>query len=399
MRYLFPIITLISFLLSGCSGGNKALLKQADAIMEENPDSAMTILRQIDRGHLSKGDLPYYALLMTQAQVKNDIPLDSDSLISIAYAKYADAWRGDKGIRSAFYMGEIFFNQDRSREAMHHYLSAYEDSKRLDDDYWHAKSAERIADLFFNAYNYPEAEKYMTEAAQIFGKCGKIRNQKYALAALGITYINSQKIESARSLLDSLYREVSSSQPVDSALLSYIRRPMIDIVARTGDSYGFSASDFVTLKQTASAIEDIDNTILLSIISKSYGKDMTFDVQNGFERISSMASTNEDKALLYYARYLYEKESGNLMNALNFVDSLLYFQSALSEDIMKESISMVARDYYSGKAYYDNKRARYLSIILLLLFIVALLTMTMGWKYTRNKIQKHRYELEQCLIQ
>ena len=109
MRILIPIFTLLAMLMGSCSGEDRSMLSQADAVMEQHPDSALAILRTIDRTRLSKRDLPYYALLMTQAQVKTDTPVDSDSLISIAYAKYADAWRGDKGIRSNFYLGEVNF--------------------------------------------------------------------------------------------------------------------------------------------------------------------------------------------------------------------------------------------------------------------------------------------------
>ena len=151
MRYILLILSLLILLLSGCSGGDSHLLKQADIVMEEHPDSALRILMSINRTCLGSRDLPYYALLLTQAQVKTDEPVDSDSLISIAYMKYADDWRGDKGIRSSFYMGEVFFNREKPRDAMRHYLTAYEESKRLYNDYWRAKSAERIADLFFNA--------------------------------------------------------------------------------------------------------------------------------------------------------------------------------------------------------------------------------------------------------
>lgn len=150
MQKLYPIVFFIIFLiLGGCSGKNRSMLEKVDSIIEEKADSALCILNRIDRNSLSKRDLPYYALLMTQAQIKTDLPVDSDSLISIAYKKYDGSWRGDKGIRSNFYMGERFFNRDQSRDAIKFYLSAYEESKRLENPYWRAKAAERIADLFF----------------------------------------------------------------------------------------------------------------------------------------------------------------------------------------------------------------------------------------------------------
>ncbi len=96
-RY-FSLI-LIGVLMCACSSPERKLLARADSVMEENPDSALAILEQLDRRSLDKSELPYYALLMTQALVKTDVPVDSDTLISLAYRKYADYRRGDRGIR------------------------------------------------------------------------------------------------------------------------------------------------------------------------------------------------------------------------------------------------------------------------------------------------------------
>lgn len=65
-----------------------------------------------------------------------------------------------------------------------HYLTAYEESKCPNNDYWLAKAAERIADLFFDAYNYPEAARYRKEAIEYFGKANRVTNQRYAVADL-----------------------------------------------------------------------------------------------------------------------------------------------------------------------------------------------------------------------
>ncbi len=141
-------------MLGGCSGEDHSKLALSDSVMEENADSALCILKGINRSTISDKDLPYYALLMTQALIKTNVPVDSDSLISIAFLKYKNDLLGDKGLRSNFYMGEICYNQDKPRDAMKYYLSAYEDSKRLNNSYWRAKASERIADIFFIAYNY-----------------------------------------------------------------------------------------------------------------------------------------------------------------------------------------------------------------------------------------------------
>jgi len=84
--YIFPLICLCFF---GCSliPGE---LKTAEELMETSPDSALKVLRGIRRIQLiNPADKALYALLMSQAYDKNDIKIESDSLISIA-ANYYD---------------------------------------------------------------------------------------------------------------------------------------------------------------------------------------------------------------------------------------------------------------------------------------------------------------------
>ncbi len=391
MRFL-AIIIVFCFILGGCAGSNSRALEQADAIMEQDADSALHILESIDRSQLGNGELPYFALLMTQALVKTDVPLDSDSLISIAYKKYDGSWRGDKGIRSNFYVGEVFYNQDKPRDAMRYYLTAYEESKRLSNDYWRAKSAERIADLFSNAYNYTEAEKYMIEAAKLFNAAQREKNHLYALATLGIIYINNQKEEQAKVLLDSLYHQCLTKQPTDSDLLAYIRRPIIDILVRQNRLNEITDQDFALLENTSSTQEEIDNSILLMEIKKSNVNDVRNISNNliAFEQDFPFALSNEDKALAYYANFQHEKEIGNTTRALSLIDSLLFYQSALAEDIIKESVKSAETDFYSDMSNKNRRKSNILFICLIVAWLISFLI----WRIYRLKSLASRAELE-----
>ncbi len=92
-EHIFLIAILMFVVNSGCQPSReRRLLSHAEAVMEEHPDSAYKMLESIDTGALSSaGDKALYYLLMTQAMVKNDIPITSDSLIRIAVDYFSDA--------------------------------------------------------------------------------------------------------------------------------------------------------------------------------------------------------------------------------------------------------------------------------------------------------------------
>ncbi len=323
------------------------MLKQADAIMEQDADSALTILTSINKNTLNKLDLPYFALLKTQAQVKTNVLLDSDSLIFIAYSNYSDDWWGDKGIRSNYYMGEVFYNKEKSREAMRYYLNALEESKRLNNNYWRAKAAERISDLFFNYYNYEEAAKYRKEAIKYYGKSNRVSNQRYAIADLGIDYMNDSKFEEATNLLDSIYNVATRENSEDTLLLKYISCPLTD------------------------AIERSKNKISLNLVTEPL-------------------ETEEEKVQELYQRYkharIYEVNEG----LLDLVDSLLVYQNAIAEKIIKESITSTERDFYFVKSVKTKKRSDFF----FLFFLIAVFSAISIWWIYRLRNKANRVELE-----
>ena len=386
MKILLPMITLLA-LLSSCSGADRSMLRQADAIMEEYPDSALTILRTIDRRRVSDGDLPYYALLMTQAQVKTDVPLDSDSLVSIAYREYHDDWLGDKGIRSSFYMGEVFYNQEKPRDAMRHYLSAYEESKRLGNDYWRAKSAERIADLFFNAYNYPEAARYRKEAIKYFGKVNRVTNQRYAIADLATDYINDSKYDEAMSLLDSVYRRAEMENGTDSFLLEYIRSPRIDVLIATDRKNELDSADLSLLDIKHRDISNIEAAILRSQLCTN---DEVREMTDILDSIDLSGTSDEDHVRLLYARYHLAKASDDKAMALSLVDSLLYYQNTMTENIIKESVTSAERDFYSDMSVRNRKKAD----LYFIGFLAACLIAILFWRIYRLSIVANRAKIE-----
>ncbi len=389
-RY-FSLI-LIGVLMCACSSPERKLLARADSVMEENPDSALAILEQLDRRSLDKSELPYYALLMTQALVKTDVPVDSDTLISLAYRKYADYRRGDRGIRSSFYMGEVFFNQEKSREAMKHYLKAYEEAKRLDNHYWRAKSAERIADLFFLAFNYDEASRYRKEAIEHYGLADRIANQRYAIADLATDYNNDSKYNEAINIIDSITIVCYMENEKDSFLLDYIERPKIDALVTLKRVTELTDDDIRILDREISEGFTLDANILKLKI-KEIVKDNNIDY-NLVNTLISSANSIEDKGRVLYALYEYAKSINNINILTETMDSLLIYQNSVAVQIIKESVTGAERDFYEELAQRNKQKSQiYLYIIIAIIFITIIIAF-IAYRFITLRNKAHRAQLE-----
>ena len=378
--------------LFSCTSEQGRILKQADSVMESQPDSAMILLEGIDRSRLKKSELPYYALLYTQAQVKTDIPLDSDSLISLAYAQYGNDFNGDRGLRSNFYTGEVFFNQQKNPEAMRYFLTVYEESKRNSNDYWRAKAAERISDLFFFAYNYDEAEKYAQVAARLFERVNRQTFHRYTLAMLANIFLNNGKNSQAYFLLDSLQKVSLNEHPTDSAFLAYLRYSLIDAAVKTRNIDKLDSMTFNPIIEDKGQGISIDEGLTKS--QYLIYEDNITKSKRALESIDTIGMSKDKRLHLLYALYKNAEALGDKSKALSYVDSLLLLQSAIAEEVIRESVTGAQRDFYSGRALQEEERniyLRYLIITIVIAFVIAMALISIIL-YHKHKAYKTKSE-------
>ena len=102
------------------------VLSRVEACMELFPDSALSLLSQIDCPECLRGQQRAdYALLLTQALDKNYLDsLQSDSLIMIAVEYYKQEGDKLKAGKAYFYYGKVMLLKERFSDAMQAYLEA-----------------------------------------------------------------------------------------------------------------------------------------------------------------------------------------------------------------------------------------------------------------------------------
>ncbi|MCL2739365.1 MAG: hypothetical protein FWE30_07975, partial [Bacteroidales bacterium] len=86
-----------------------ATLDTAEALMQEQPDSALYVLQSLDGHYIPYGILrARYALLYTQARDKNYLPISGDSLINIAVRYYSQKKDKQKLGWAYLYLGTAY---------------------------------------------------------------------------------------------------------------------------------------------------------------------------------------------------------------------------------------------------------------------------------------------------
>ena len=114
-------------LLMGCNDPKHITesLHRAEALMNENPDSAWTVLNTVSPDEMGQNRTrALYALLYTQAQDKTYQDETNDSLISVAVDDYRDTDDIRHKFLSFYYKGRVYTNAKDYLNAMTCYMEA-----------------------------------------------------------------------------------------------------------------------------------------------------------------------------------------------------------------------------------------------------------------------------------
>lgn len=131
-RIYLLIVIIISVIISSCENAKiNEHMDKAEELMNEKPDSALIILKDLDKTKgLNDSQNARYALLYSQALDKNYIDETNDSLINIAVEYYNENGTAKEKFLSLYYQGRIYYNAQNYAKS----ILAYTKAEQLIDD-------------------------------------------------------------------------------------------------------------------------------------------------------------------------------------------------------------------------------------------------------------------------
>lgn len=112
-----------------------ASLLQIEQLMYERPDSAWKILQHMPSiSQVRKEEQALHALLFTQAQYKNYIPVKSDSLLQIAEAYYRTSSDSLHKAWTLFYLAQYYRDSDEKEKALSYFQQANIASRNIENN-------------------------------------------------------------------------------------------------------------------------------------------------------------------------------------------------------------------------------------------------------------------------
>ena len=162
-------------------------LAQAEQIMDEHPDSAYFLLKDIPAEILSAREYAEWGLLLTQSMDKLYMPHTSDSLIRAAAAYFEKRGNAVLRTKAYYYVGRVSQELEDTFRAQEYYLKALGAGKSSGNDRLSALIRSNLGMLYTYQGVHEEALPQMEEAARLFGQLGDTVNRAYVLRDIGRT--------------------------------------------------------------------------------------------------------------------------------------------------------------------------------------------------------------------
>lgn len=302
---LFSLISIAVTLVScHIEFGRNPELNGIEAIIQDHPDSAYQLIRQIDRTSLtSEEDRAHYALLYSIALDKNYIDVTEDSLIKVA-VNYFEGKNDRNEFLSLFYQGRVYENAGRDEDAMKSYIKAGKIPEECAGDLYLCKLHFAKSRIYNRLFLDDNAQAESEKAAEYALKAGHFNN--YARAVLDqVTFLilsdsdpagpdstDFAKADSCLLLVRSIWDDLSDKRKGDW----YVSKIMVL------SQMGKAAEAPPVIEEYLAFMHDHPEKVAWSTIAGSYGRTGRYqEMLDALETGISYGQNRGQKAAGYYS--------------------------------------------------------------------------------------------------
>jgi len=373
-------------LLGSCNRETAKVLDEAESCMQAYPDSALSLIRNIDTTTLVRPAMKArFALLHAMALDKNWIDTTDVGVVMPAVEYYGKHGNTDQKIKAYYYLGRIQYNGSDFDDAMVSFIHARKDFSRIDDNRSKALVLQAMGDTYGMAFMFEDALACSNSA---FGYAAMSRDSALMEAILFRIAQNYNNIGDYRKA-DSLYAVL-----IDT--LTNANNPYL--LSRL---YSGSAITLTNLGNYGEALDRFERSLSIRHRFENYE-------QWGAYAYCLAFSGDIDKAMSIFTlidqsginnRYVVqtwrsrvEHLLGNNQEAYCLLEGASKRQTESVRNFLRQSVIKAQNDYLEMENYLYKEKMKDGKTIVLLVFIIILILLVMGYFYLRRL--RERVELQ-----
>ncbi len=270
-KHIIIIVSTVTCLVA-CNNhsANWETLNSIETIIDQNPDSALNLLNDINCDTLSEADKNYHHFLTVKAMDKAYIVHKSDSLISLAY-DYFQSHNTERLPEVVYYCGRVNNDLGDYPTALNFYQNAL-DMLPADTENQKLRGAVlcQTGNLLNTLRLYEQAIPYIQESIITDSILSDSTNLMYDLQLLGAINLHAKKYTDAESLFKQAKPIAINHKPADMA--------RIDVYLAAAKLYNDEIDSALTIiRPTIKKLHDIDKNFGLAYATHIYLKSGILD--------------------------------------------------------------------------------------------------------------------------
>lgn len=381
------VMVLFTGIIFSCTE-NSELEKQftsAESLMNNHPDSALDVLRKINRPSLSSDKMKAkYALLMSQALDKNYIDTTSFDILQPAIDYFLRKGTADEKLRTYYYQGRIYQNRENNDSAMQSFMRGREYCGQASDTLTMANLLVAQGTILYTTYKFDDFIKVNLEAAELYRESGRPDYEILSLANVLDGSIQNGDKNLADSIMSIAHSKVSINPEYASAISPYVLLYAITFGKRD------EIVDVLNYYNSGDTIEDMTKID----IAQAYSK--IGDAYNAKRFIDLIDSSSDVRHSLKYYAVISDilEQNGDYADALeayrNFsttIDSI--HQNIFSHDLL---FAQERHEMEKSNLLKLQKRDRFIWLSLCVAFVLLII---IGYIYYRYRLSRAKNLLEE----
>ena len=389
------LFLLTVFAITACTDSRKVeIIRQAEQMIQEQPDSALHLLQGIDRHTLRGKTLARYALVYSIAQDKSGLDVSSDSLLRIAYEYYCQHPEDSLYARSQYYMGLylcLTAQEDSAYSCLLKAKKASEENKEYYTAYLVTDRMRRIAEVSDTAMCLMLAK----DAYRLYQKHGTVNpvNEVYLLIGIGDGYYRCSNQDSTLHYYNEALNRAKETG--DSIVISSV----LQNISRYYNYYHQSEKAFEYAQQAVSYRRYL-NKSLLTLLAQCYIENAEYNKAQQYINTLPSNDSKKDKLVKLSIQHRLSTKTGDADASQAYFDSAIDVAADMYLSTQKDKLELHRKNLHET---LERQRAEYQRTIFVICFLFSVaLIILISWlfiKYHRaRKVEKARMLAEEAML-
>lgn len=364
-------------------------LKDIESYISERPDSALAVLESIDRSDLkSRRSEAHHALLHAMVLDKNYIDVTDDSLASIAVSYYQKHGSKKYLARSLYYKGlSYYYNKEYDKSIIE--LSKAEPVAETYDSLYLGFIKMLQANIYSVNYNLIEEIAAIKNAYEVYSDLEVDYYTSVAKLRLSKAYANNDMYHEAGMLLDELMHTENLPQRIKT-------QTMGDYAFLMGTRPDADYEKAVTYFEKAAQVEEGRYLSKQDYWVWAHALAQTGDLDRS-QQIVDMLSPIDTSGTAYFWQYKIAKALNKNNEAFILHQKFSYKNNEEVVQALKQSMSVVQRDYYQSQYEIFEYKTKVKNIIIYCIILVAVFAIILIYITAIKYKRKKEFELEEYI--